>query len=209
MRMSDRGVAALLAHEGIVPGPYLDSEGNWTFGVGHTAQAGLPDPAKMPRGIPADLEAALREVFRVFRQDLLKYETEVLDAVRVPLAQHEFDALVSFHFNTGGIGRARLTSYLNADDRKSAANAFFGWMQPSSIADRRRAEERLFRTGFYPSSQITVWGVTTTGRVVWSPIRRLLIDEALAFLRPAPAVVVNPFAGLLAFLSSIFSRKGA
>jgi lysozyme len=95
MRTSDRGQLALIRHEGIVPGPYLDVKGVWTFGIGHTAAAGPPDPALMPRGMPADLDAGIREAFRVFRADLARYEAEVLRAVKVPLEPHEFDALVS------------------------------------------------------------------------------------------------------------------
>jgi len=72
----------------------------WTFGIGHTAAAGAPDPAKLPRGMPADLEAGIREAFRLYRTDLAAYEAEVRRAVKVPLAAHEFDALVSFHYNT-------------------------------------------------------------------------------------------------------------
>ena len=36
-----------------MPGPYLDVKGVWTFGIGHTAAAGAPDPATLPRGMPA------------------------------------------------------------------------------------------------------------------------------------------------------------
>jgi lysozyme len=109
MRTSDRGLLALIRHEGVVPGPYLDVKGVWTFGIGHTVAAGPPDPALMPRGMPADLDVSIREAFRVFRRDLVRYEAEVLRTVKVPLGQHEFDALVSFHYNTGGIARAALT----------------------------------------------------------------------------------------------------
>ena len=77
MRMTDRGFLALVRHEGIVPGPYLDVKQVWTFGIGHTAAAGPPDPATMPRGMPADLDAGIREAFRVFRADLAAYEADV------------------------------------------------------------------------------------------------------------------------------------
>lgn len=102
MQTTDRGLLALIRHEGVVPGPYLDVKDVWTFGIGHTAAAGPPDPAGMTRGMPADLDAGIREAFRVFRTDLATYEAEVLRAVKVPLEPHEFDALVSFHYNTGG-----------------------------------------------------------------------------------------------------------
>ena len=101
MQMTDRGLLALVRHEGIVPGPYRDVKQVWTFGIGHTVAAGPPDPTIMPRGLPADLDAGIREAFRVFRADLARYEAAVLRAVKVPLKPHEFDALVSFHYNTG------------------------------------------------------------------------------------------------------------
>lgn len=185
MQTSDRGLLALIGHEGVVPGPYLDVKDIWTFGIGHTAAAGPPDPARMPRGMPADLEAGIREAFRVFRADLATYEAEVLRAVKVPLAPHEFDALVSFHYNTGGISKAALTRHLNAGNRAAAAAAFMGWLKPAAIRSRRETERDLFDEGRYPTGTIPVWAVDRNGRVDFSrPIRRLSETEALALLRP-------------------------
>ena len=144
MPMTDRGLLALARHEGVVPAPYRDSTGTWTFGIGHSAAAGPPDPAAMPRGMPADLDAGIREAFGVFRADLARYEAEVLRAVTVPLSPHEIDALVSFHYNTGGIARAALTRHLNAGDREAAAQAFLNWRRPPEIIPRREAERDLF-----------------------------------------------------------------
>ena len=168
MRTSDRGLLALIRHEGIVPGPYLDVKGVWTFGIGHTAAAGPPDPACMPRGMPADLDAGIRDAFRVFRGALARYEAEVLRAVKTPLAQHEFDALVSFHYNTGGIARAALKRHLNAGDRAAAAEAFMNWLRPTVLRPRREAERDLFRHGRYPSGTLPVWAVEADGRVNFS-----------------------------------------
>jgi lysozyme len=187
MRTSDRGLLALIRHEGVVPGPYLDVKGVWTFGIGHTAAAGAPDPGLMPRGMPADLDAGIREAFRVFRRDLVRYEAEVLRAVKIPLAPHEFDALVSFHYNTGGIARATLTKHLNTGDRAAAADAFMNWLKPAALRPRREAERDLFRHGRYPSGTLPVWAVDAGGRVDFSkPLRRLKESEALQLLRPEP-----------------------
>ena len=186
MQLTDRGLLALARHEGLVPGPYLDVAGVWTFGIGHTAAAGPPDPARMPRGMPGDLDARVREAFKVFRTDLAAYEAAVRRAVTVPLAPHEFDALVSFHYNTGGITRAALTKHLNAGNRTAAAEAFMGWLKPAAIRSRREAERDLFRDSRYPGGTIPVWAVDRNGRVDFSrPVRRLSEDEALALLRPA------------------------
>ena len=219
MRTSDRGLLALIRHEGIVSGPYLDVKGVWTFGIGHTAAAGPPDPALMPRGIPADLDAGIHEAFRVFRVDLAGYEAEVLRAVKVPLEPHEFDALVSFHYNTGGIARAALTRHLNAGDRAAAADAFMNWLKPAALRPRREAERDLFRHGRYPGGTLPVWAVDTGGRVDFSRVlRRLTEIEALELLRSEapmaeptmPAVTASPepgdLTGWLARLAALFSQ---
>jgi lysozyme len=186
MHMTDKGLLALARHEGIVPAPYLDAKRIWTFGIGHTAAAGSPNPTEMPRGMPADLDAGIGRAFELFRADLARYEGEVLAAVKVHLAPHEFDALVSFHYNSGGIARAALTRYLNSGDREAAAEAFMNWRRPTAIIPRREAERDLFQHGWYPGGTIPVWAVDRNGRVDFSrPIRRLTETQALGLLRPA------------------------
>ena len=69
MKISTRGILEIAEHEGIVPAPYRDSVGVWTWGIGHTKGAGDPDPARMPMGMPADLDAALDAVIAQFRID--------------------------------------------------------------------------------------------------------------------------------------------
>ena len=213
MKTTDRGLLALIRHEGIVPGPYLDVKDVWTFGIGHTAAAGPPDPARMPRGMPADLDAGIREAFQLFRADLATYEAEVLRAVKVPLAPHEFDALVSFHYNTGGIAKAALTRQLNAGNRTAAAAAFMGWLRPAAIRPRREAERDLFARGSYPTGTIPVWAVDRNGRVDFSrPIRWLTEVEALALLRPTATPMPTPAQpatepGWWRRLASLFTRK--
>jgi len=210
--MTDRGLLALARHEGVVPAPYRDSTGTWTFGIGHTAAAGLLDPAEMPRGMPDDLDAAIHEAFRIFRSDLARYEAEVRQAVTVPLTPYQFDALVSFHYNTGGIFRASLTKHLNAGNPAAAAKAFLNWRRPASVIPRREAERDLFRDGRYPTGLIPVWGVDAQGRVDFSqPVRRLSETRALSMLFPSPASPPSPTepdapTGFLARLAAILSR---
>ena len=182
MKTSDAGLFALALHEGIVPAPYFDSVGVLTYGIGHTLGAGYPDPAKMQRGMPTNLDAALRDVFDLFRRDVAKYEAAVNRAVKVPVTQAQFDALVSFHYNTGAIGRASLVKRLNAGDVAGAAAGFMAWKKPAEIIPRRKAEQELFAKGVYPGGQVTVWQVSNSGRVIWKPARRLSKDQVLALL---------------------------
>lgn len=179
MRTSDKGMVALAIKEGLVPAPYLDSVGVWTYGIGLAETSGIePNPRNMPRGMPSNVDAAIDDAIRLFPRVLKKYEDAVNRAVKVPLAQHEFDALVSFHYNTGGIARAALTRHLNAGDRKAAADAFMGWLKPPEIRGRREAEQRLFRDGVYPSGSIPVYSVNAQGRL-GGIIKRVSADHML------------------------------
>ena len=183
MKTSDRGIIALMAHEGIVPGPYRDSKGVWTYGIGHTAAAGSPDPKAMPRGMPDDVDAAMVRVFDVFRKDLARYESAVSRAITASVSQHEFDAAVSFHFNTGAIHRASWVAAFNKGDVKGAYLKFMNWSKPREIIPRRMAELKLFRDGVHPDAPLNVWGVDKSGKVIWKPVKRLTPTEVLAHMR--------------------------
>ena len=174
--VSTQGLVEIASHEGIVPMPYFDSVGVLTFGIGHTRFAGPPDPADLPRGIAQPLEM----VFDLFREDIVRFSRQVDAAVTVPVEQHEFDALVSFHYNTGGIRRASLTRALNAGNREDAANRFMRWRKPPEIIGRRRREQSLFRDGTYTSGGFaTVLRATEAGRVLWSSGKRVNVMELL------------------------------
>jgi len=166
MKISKRGLLEIAEHEGIVPGPYLDSRGIWTWGIGHTAAAGDPNPETMARGMPADVDAAIVAALRQFDRDLGDYERRVSRAITVSIEQHQFDALVSFDFNTGGVFKARLTQRINAGD-PDAADSFMGWLKPPEIRSRRVDEMCLFQTGDYSANgdAIKVWRVDENGHL--------------------------------------------
>jgi lysozyme len=164
MKISRQGIIEIAAHEGIVDMPYRDAKGIWTIGIGHTAGAGPPDPSRMPRV----RRVPLSEIFSIFAADLAAFEKRVNKAVKVPVAQHEFDALASFDFNTGGIDRATLVRHLNDGDRAKAATGFMNWSKPPEIIDRRSKEMELFRSGRYSSGgKVTVYPADKNGRVLW------------------------------------------
>ncbi|WP_234833900.1 glycoside hydrolase family protein (plasmid) [Sinorhizobium meliloti] len=71
-----------------------------TIGTGHTAAAEAPIPRS---GLTISLAGAVN----ILRNDLIKTERQVEDAVRTVLSQHQFDALVSWQFNTGPCRRPR------------------------------------------------------------------------------------------------------
>jgi lysozyme len=186
MKVSTRGLLEIAEHEGIVPAPYLDSVGVWTWGIGHTAAAGDPDPAKMNRAMPQNIDATIIAVVQQFAIDVVRYADRVNDAIKVPLKQHEFDAMVSFDFNTGGIHRAQLTKAINAG-QSDAARHFMGWLRPVEIKGRRTAEMNLFRTGNYDAngSTIPIWGTDGRGRLT-RVIDRMDGDELLQWINGTP-----------------------
>ena len=156
MQTSPAGRAFIGLHEGLRLGAYRDAVGIWTIGYGHTAMAGPPAPA-------AGMTISNSEADAILARDLLRFETGVGRLVTVPLAQHEFDALVSFAFNVGegALGRSTLLKRLNAGDRPAAAAQFGTWNKAGGRVlaglTRRRAEERaMFSSGLYAGVPATV-----------------------------------------------------
>jgi len=222
MKTSPLGLYAIAKHEGIVPAPYLDPVNVWTFGIGHAETSGLaPNPRHMPKGMPADVERAIHQAFDLFRVIIRDYELGVMRAVKVPLAQHEFDALVGFHYNTGAIAKASATRVLNeGGDRREVVRRLklynkAGGKVLRGLVARREEEGRMFLAGDYPSDPIPVFSVTPSHKV-GKVIRAMSKGEALALLGgshapSAPSTPGNPLTALLralvAFLNRIFGGK--
>ena len=84
-------------------------------------------------------------------RDLARHAADVSDAIGdAPTTQAQFDALASFHYNTGAIGHATLIRLHRAGDFDAAAREFPRWIHaggrvlPGLV--RRRAEEaRMYR----------------------------------------------------------------
>jgi len=166
MTISTRGLVEIAEHEGILPAPYLDSVGVWIWGIGHTAAAVGPDPAKMHRTMPQDIDAAVMAAIEQFAVNVKGYVARVNAAIIMPVPQHQFDALVSFDFNTDAIHRAKLTAAINAGE-PDAARHFMGWLRPPEIRKRRTAEMSLFRTGDYAANgdAVPIWRTDGKGRL--------------------------------------------
>ena len=163
MKLSRKGAMELIGHEAIVQTPYLDSVNVWTIGVGHTKAAGAPDP----KGFSGTL--AIKEAFDLFTRDVQKYVNAVNAALTKDVTQTEFDALVSFHFNTGKIASASLTKSINAGDKKKAAAEFLNWKKPPEIIGRRTTEQKLFAEGVYSNGgKATLYPANAAGKVQWN-----------------------------------------
>lgn len=139
MRTSDQGRAKLEAREGKRLKAYRDTVGVWTIGIGHTTAAGAPTVT--PGMVITDAECDA-----IFARDLIKYEKAVNDAVRVPLKQNQFDALVSLCYNIGpgAFAKSTVVKMINAGDLARAGDAFMMWNKPPEIIGRRQTERTQF-----------------------------------------------------------------
>ena len=83
-------------------------------------------------------------------QDINRHAAEVADALgNTPTSQSEFDAMVSFHYNTGAIQRATLTAKHKSGDKTGALEEFARWNRAGGrilkgLVRRRQAEARIY-----------------------------------------------------------------
>lgn len=168
MKTSDRGRKLIEQwEEGGTPKltPYDDGTGTLTIGFGHTSAAG---PPIVSRGMTITAEQA----DQIFSSDLEKVETSVNTLVKVPVTQNQFDALVSFQFNTGGLARSSLLRLVNSQaPAESIRSAFMAWTKAHvggqlvtmpGLVNRRRIEANLFMEGYTPVTTTTTTTVTGT-----------------------------------------------
>jgi lysozyme len=165
MRASDKLIAFLGSFErgpignrgmgGFAPRPYRCSAGKNTQGWGHVLLPGENF------GVMTYAEAiALKQ------KDIAKFEKAVARLVKVPLQQHQFDALVALAFNIGegALGTSTLLKKLNAGDYAGAAEQFLVWNKETSpttgkkvaspgLTKRRGRESRMFATGIYENNE--------------------------------------------------------
>ncbi len=144
MRASNATIQLIKDFEAFRAKPYLCDAGRPTIGYGHTGGVTLKDPA-----------ITMKQAEELLAADLAYYEKGVHDAVRVPLQQYEFDALVSLIFNIGveAFRTSTLLRHLNAGDRAAAALQFPAWNKrtvagklvvTAGLVARRAVEKRLF-----------------------------------------------------------------
>lgn len=83
-------------------------------------------------------------------RDLVRFARAVASALNgAPTTPHQFDALVSFHYNTGAIAKATLTRLHIAGRYNEAAGEFARWVRSGGqrlpgLVRRRAAEAALY-----------------------------------------------------------------
>lgn len=151
-----RIAAELIDHESIVLEAYRDSVGVWTWGVGVTNASG--HRIDRYRDNPQSIARCLEIYIWLLRE---KYAPAVRAAFAgYALTEAQFAAALSFHYNTGAIGRAGWVRLWKAGDIDRARRAFMEWRKPPEIIERRQKECDLFFDGIWSGSgKATVWPV--------------------------------------------------
>lgn len=114
----------------------------WTIGWGSTG------PGIGPGTVWTQAQCDAR-----FERDAVRFAADVERAIgSAPTSQAQFDALVSFHYNTGAIGSATLTRRHREGHFQLAAAEFDRWVYASGrklngLVRRRRAEKALYLEG--------------------------------------------------------------
>jgi len=142
MKTSPKGIALIKSAEGLRLKAYPDPGTGglpWTIGYGSTS------------GVTRNMLITENQAEQMLAEDLVRFERIVQRAVRVPVNQGQFDALVSFTYNVGegNFTKSTLLRKLNACDAAGAAEQFSRWINSGrkvlpGLVKRRAAERGLF-----------------------------------------------------------------
>lgn len=131
----------IASHEGIVCEAYKDSVGIWTWSVGVTDASGhLVHPRYVDS--PQPVERCLEVFGWLLRERYLPPVAATFAGH--DLTEEELGAALSFHYNTGAIGRASWPTKWKAGEVEAARRSFMEWRRPSEILERRKKECTLF-----------------------------------------------------------------
>lgn len=135
---------------------YLDPIAIWTIGWGHAIRVGNDflrgaQNRSVARGLyPGGLTMTQAEA--LLRADLMDTCRDVEAAVKVPITDNQFGALVSFTFNlgAGNLKKSTLLRLVNEKQFGAAAGEFQKWNKAggkvlAGLTRRRTAEATLFR----------------------------------------------------------------
>ena len=139
MKTSKNGINLIKTYEGCRLTAYKCPAGVWTIGYGHTA------------GVKQGDTITPLQANTLLTVDLQKFENAVNKAVKKPITQNEFDALVSFAFNVGigNFEKSTLLRLVNLGQFELAAKQFEKWIYAggkplTGLKKRRLAEKTLF-----------------------------------------------------------------
>ena len=143
-QLSLAGIDLIGNFEGLRLEAYHDSAGVCTIGYGTTVY---------PNGVPVQPndQCTIEQARKFMHHDLARFEKAVSSAVKVPLTQNQFDALVSLTYNigAGAFKNSTLLKLLNQGDYAGASNQFDVWIKAGGqtvqgLVNRRAVEKSYF-----------------------------------------------------------------
>lgn len=157
MKISQAGIARIIAHEGDMLTAYFDIAGVPTISVGVTDGVTAED-VRNHRTITKDESQAM------FAMALAPRESAVERLCTVQPNQNQFDALVSLVYNIGegAFAKSTVLRMHNMGDFSGAAGAFLMWnkakvggiLQPvQGLTNRRKSEAALYLTSVAQQAQ--------------------------------------------------------
>ena len=139
MKISEQGLDLIKHFEGCELEAYKCAAGVWTIGYGHIKTA---VEGKVITQEEAD---------NLLVEEIIEYEDYVRAAVKVPLKQYQFDALVSWTFNlgNGNLNASTMLKVLNREEYEGVPAQMARWNKAGGkvlegLIRRREAEGLLF-----------------------------------------------------------------
>ena len=136
LSLSAAALVGIVVHEGYSDTPYFPVPGDvLTIGFGTTGNVK-----------PTDRTTPTRALSRALT-DIQKFEGALKECVKVPLAQHEYDAYISLSYNIGSRAfcSSTLVRKLNAGDYDGACKEILRWDKfqgkPLAGLTKRRQDE--------------------------------------------------------------------
>jgi lysozyme len=198
MVTSQVGIDLIKRFEGLRLTAYLDAVGIPTIGYGHTHATQLGQ------------RISQEEAETLLRGDIASFERVVSETVTYRLNQSQFDALVSFAYNTGAdaFRKSSLVKLLNEGKLYEAVAQFARWDHAgghilSGLTARRAAEREIFLSKISNTDekaeakaqdpdQITIDLPTLREPFTWTAATRILCDLLdVSVLEELPDAVRN------------------
>lgn len=209
MQTSPQGRAALKAEEGEVLRSYRCPAGRWTIGAGITTAAGVGK-------VGPNMEITRAQADDMLLRALARNYEPRVNAKMTGAAQNEFDAAVSFDFNTGAIHRASWVGlWLRRAGRDAISARYRQWNKGGGVVlpglvGRRDRELRILFDAAYPTPApsaspaaefgkgAATWGIRLTQAekgAVAEALRQLGYTQGQVAVRPdlIPAIAVRKF----------------
>ena len=139
MKISDEGLSLIKHFEGCELKAYRCAANVLTIGYGST------------KGVTEDMEITQEGAEELLQEEMHEYEGYINDMVKVPLEQHQFDAMVSWVFNlgSGNLSSSTLLKKLNNSEYDEVPEQIKRWNKAGGkvlegLVRRREAEALLF-----------------------------------------------------------------